>query len=76
MLFATVASGYKSGGFFPAVPAPDNSFGPEELTAFTLGSRNRFLDGRLQVNLEAFYWRYRDKQERYVGLTPSAAPAC
>jgi len=75
MLFATAASGYKSGGFFPGVPAPDNSFGPEEITAFTLGSRNRFLDRRLQVNLEAFYWRYRDKQERYVGLTASTGGA-
>ena len=75
MLFATVASGYKSGGFFPGVPAPDNSFGPEEITAFTLGSRNRFLERQLQVNVEAFYWRYHDKQERYVGLTPSTGGA-
>ncbi|MBX5461950.1 MAG: TonB-dependent receptor [Steroidobacteraceae bacterium] len=71
MLFFTAATGFKAGGFFPSVPAPNNSFEPEELTAFTLGSRNRFLDQRLQVNIETFYWDYRDKQERFLGATPA-----
>ncbi len=66
--YATVATGYKAGGFFPSVPAPNNSFAPEKLTAFTLGSRNRFLDRRLQLNAEAFYWDYKDKQERFLGI--------
>ncbi|HWL47023.1 MAG TPA: TonB-dependent receptor, partial [Sphingomonadaceae bacterium] len=68
MLFATVATGYKAGGFFSAA-GPDNSYRPEKLTAFTLGARNRFLDGRLQVNVEGFYWKYDDKQERYLGAS-------
>ncbi|HWW63429.1 MAG TPA: TonB-dependent receptor [Sphingomonadaceae bacterium] len=71
MLYANVATGYKSGGFFPSVPAPNNSFKPEELTAFTVGSRNRFFDNTLQINLEGFYWKYRNKQERFLGATPS-----
>lgn len=71
MLFATAATGFKAGGFFPSVPAPNNSFEPEELTAFTVGSRNRFLDRSLQLNLEGFYWKYRDKQERFLGATPA-----
>jgi iron complex outermembrane receptor protein len=71
MLFATAATGFKSGGFFPSVPAPNNSFGPEKLLAYTLGSRNRFLERRLQLNLEGFYWKYRDKQEKYLGATPA-----
>jgi len=71
MLFATASTGYKAGGFFPSVPAPNNSFKPEKLTAFTVGSRNRFLDNRLQFNLEGFYWKYRNKQERFLGATPS-----
>lgn len=71
MLYGTAATGFKAGGFFPSVPAPNNSFQPEKLTAFTLGSRNRFLDQRLQVNLETFYWEYRNKQERYLGATPA-----
>ena len=71
MLFVTLATGFKAGGFFPSVPAPDNSYDPEKLRAFTFGSRNRFADNRLQLNGEAFYWKYDDKQERYLGATPS-----
>src|SRR5690606_1103773 len=71
MLFLTAATGFKAGGFFPSVPAPDNSFEQEELTAFTLGARNRFLERTLQLNLEGFYWRYDDKQERFLGATPA-----
>lgn len=66
MFFATLATGFKAGGFFSA-PGPDNSYKPEKLTAFTMGLRNRFLDRTLQVNLEGFYWKYDDKQERYLG---------
>lgn len=71
MLFGTVATGYKAGGFFPSVLAPNNTFKPEEIRAFTLGSRNRFFGNRLQVNAEAFYWEYDDKQERFLGVLPS-----
>ncbi|WP_183029946.1 TonB-dependent receptor [Altericroceibacterium spongiae] len=70
MLFGTAATGYKAGGFFPSVPYPDNSYEPEQLTAFTLGSRNQFLDRTLQLNLEGFYWKYDNKQERFLGATP------
>jgi iron complex outermembrane receptor protein len=71
MVFATLATGYKAGGFFPSVPFPANTFEPETITAFTLGARNRLLGNRLQVNLEAFYWRYHDKQERFLGTLAS-----
>jgi iron complex outermembrane receptor protein len=67
MLYGTVSTGFKSGGFFLG-PSP-NTFRPEKLTAFELGVKNRFFDNRLQVNLEAFYWRYRDHQESHVGPT-------
>lgn len=69
MLFATASTAYKAGGFFPSVTAPNNSYEPEKLTAFTVGSRNQFLDRTLQVNLEGFYWKYDDKQERFLGAT-------
>jgi len=71
MLYATVATGYKAGGFFPGVPAPDNTYKPETLKAYTLGSRNRFLDNRIQFNAEVFYWDYDNKQERFLGELPT-----
>lgn len=75
MLFATVASGFKAGGTFPANP-PRNTFLPEKLLAVTVGSRNRFLDNRLQINLEGFYWSYRDKQETIGGYDSCGALTC
>ena len=59
-LFASFETGFKSGGFF--FSNDSQVFQPEELEAFTLGSRNRLLDDRLQVDVEAFHWRYDDQQ--------------
>jgi iron complex outermembrane receptor protein len=74
LLFATASRGNKSGGFYAATPI-DNSYKPEYLTAFTLGSRNRFFDNKLQVNLEAFYWQYRNQQLAAVGFTADGSVA-
>jgi iron complex outermembrane receptor protein len=68
LLFATVSTGFKAGGFdqsagFTPGSHEALSYNPENLTAFELGSRNRFLDNRLQFNAEAFYWKYKDHQE-------------
>jgi len=59
-LYASFETGFKSGGFF--FSNDSQVFQPEELEAFTLGSRNRLLGGRLQLDAEAFYWRYDDQQ--------------
>jgi hypothetical protein len=34
--------------------APGNDYAPEFLTSYVAGVRNRFLDNKLQVNLEGF----------------------
>jgi iron complex outermembrane recepter protein len=65
MLYANVATGFKAGGFYQAVG--QNSYAPEHLTAYTLGSKSRFLGNRLQLNAEAFYWKYTDQQINYIG---------
>lgn len=75
MLFATASRGFKAGGILTA-QAPRNTFKPEILLAYTLGLRNRFLDNRLQVNLEAFYWDYKDKQETIAGFDSCGGPVC
>jgi len=71
LLYATYSTGFKAGGFNQSATAtPDSTtalaYNPEVLTAYELGSRNRFLDDRLQVNLEAFYWKYHDHQEPHL----------
>ena len=65
LIYANASTGFKAGGFYPS--AGRNTYNPETLTAYTLGSKNRFFDNRLQLNLEAFYWKYRNQQISYVG---------
>jgi len=64
LLYATDSTGFKAGGLNNDV-AP-NTYKPEELTAYTIGSKNRFFNGRLQANLELFYWDYRNHQENVL----------
>lgn len=65
LIYANVATGFKAGGFYNATPP--NAFDPETLTAYTIGSKNRFFENRLQLNIEAFYWEYKDQQVSYLG---------
>ena len=69
MLYATVSTGFKAGGFYANI-APNNSYAPEKLTSYQIGAKNRFLDNRLQVNVEGYYWKYKDKQETFLALLP------
>jgi iron complex outermembrane receptor protein len=64
LLYASFEKGYKSGGFFFSSDNP--VYQPEQIDAWTIGSKNRFLDNRLQLNLEAFYWKYSDQQISHV----------
>lgn len=72
MLFASVETGFRSGGFNTAVGL--ETYQPEYITAFTIGSKNRFLDNRVQLNIEAFYWRYRNQQVAHPGVDRSIPP--
>lgn len=74
MLYAQVASGYKAGGF-STTTTPPVPYEPEKLTAFELGSKNSFLDGRLQVNAELYLYRYNNYQVQYPDFAaPSPNP--
>jgi iron complex outermembrane receptor protein len=57
MLYGKVSTGYKSGGFTTV-----NTYGPESLTAYEVGSKNRFFGDRLQLNGDTFYYDYRNQQ--------------
>jgi iron complex outermembrane receptor protein len=60
LLYANVSTGYKQGGVFAG--ASPNTYKPESLTAYELGSKNRFLSNRVQVNADVFYYKYKDYQ--------------
>ncbi len=66
LFYASVESGYRSGGFSPAVGFEE--YNPEYITAYTVGLKNRFLDNRIQLNLEGFVWNYTNQQIPHNGL--------
>ncbi len=71
-LFASVQTGFKSGGFY--FSNDSQVFQPEEIEAFTLGSRNRLLDDRLQLDVEAFHWRYEGQQVSTIARDSLGVP--
>jgi iron complex outermembrane receptor protein len=65
MVYATVSTGFRSGGFnsgFFTNPLLPASFAPETVTAYEVGSKNRFFDNMLQLNLSAYRNEFRDLQ--------------
>jgi iron complex outermembrane receptor protein len=61
LLYANIATGYLEGGFnLGSTVGLLPNFQPEKLTAYTVGSKNRLFDNRFQVNVEAFYYNYKD----------------
>ena len=66
LLYASYETGYRSGGFNFTLGRP--TYEPEFIKAATIGIKNRFLDNRLQLNVEAFRWTYTDQQVAHFGL--------
>jgi iron complex outermembrane receptor protein len=66
MAYASYETGYRSGGFNTAVGF--ETYEPEYLYASTLGLKSRLMENRLQLNVEAFYWQYKNEQVSHVGL--------
>jgi iron complex outermembrane recepter protein len=67
LLYASVSSGFNSGGFNGSQAAAAlgrETFAPQTVTAFEIGSKNRFFDNTLQLNLSAFYNKYSNLQEQ------------
>lgn len=68
-LYANASTGFKAGGFFFGPPGY-NFYNPETVTAYMGGIKNRFLDNRMQVNLEGFYYDYNNQQLAVNVLVP------
>jgi iron complex outermembrane recepter protein len=71
LLYASYSRGYKSGGINPPLSpifAVSDSFAPEFVNAFEVGSKNQF--GALTLNLTGFYYKYNGLQlSRIVART-------
>lgn len=66
LVYASYETGFKSGGFY--FTSDNGVFQPEHIEAWTIGAKNRFMGNRLQLNLEAFYWRYSNQQITHLIL--------
>ncbi len=74
LLYASVSTGFRSGGFNSgqSQAALSPTFAPETVLAFEIGSKNRFADNTIQINLAGFYNRYNGLQEqRQVPVGPA-----
>jgi len=62
MAYATIQTGYQPGTYnlYPATPTQSNLVDSATMIAYTAGIKSRFLDDRLQVNDEIFYYDYED----------------
>lgn len=65
MVYGSVATGFKSGGFnsLSFGPGIEPAFDQEEVTNFELGFKGDFLDGALRFNAAAYYYEYENKQD-------------
>ena len=76
MLFGTVSTGFKSGGFAGSQgveSAASNPVNPENVTNFELGLKSELFDRALRFNATAFYMDYKDLQVVRFGPVPSSA---
>ncbi|MDE2133563.1 MAG: TonB-dependent receptor plug domain-containing protein [Alphaproteobacteria bacterium] len=66
LLYASYSRGYKAGGTNPPLPsdAPPslNSYQPEFVNAYELGTKNLLLGGNLQANADVWYYDYKGLQ--------------
>jgi len=76
MVYGMVSTGFKPGdaSIVTTPPTPQNPGGgyapnflaSEKLTAYELGSKNRFLDDSLQINASVYYYDYEGFQTSYT----------
>ena len=73
LVYASFSRGYKSGGINPPLQpifAVNDSFTPEFVNAFEIGSKNVFANGKFTFNATAFYYQYKALQlSRIVART-------
>lgn len=66
MIYGSVRSGYKSGGFQTLLPSTralaERPYDPEKVLSYEIGVRSELFDRRLRLNLSAFYVETKDQQ--------------
>lgn len=69
MVYASMSTAFKSGGFNSAVPA-NPAFLPEKLEAYEIGLKTQFLNNAVRFNVAAFLYDYKNIQiNNFQGTT-------
>jgi len=73
LLYASFSEGYRPGGGNASIPNTSGpcdgvaqvpgTYSPDTVHAFEVGSKDTFMDGRLQINSSAFYNQWKDIQQ-------------
>jgi iron complex outermembrane receptor protein len=67
LIYASVTRGFKSGGV--NIGFESDTFRPEYIWAYEIGTKNRFADGRGEISLAGFYYDYTNLQLRTALFT-------
>ena len=71
LIYAQNSTGFRAGGFaYGRTP----EYKPETIQAYEIGSKNRFFDNALQVNLAAYHYIYKNQERNVMSLPPPGAP--
>jgi iron complex outermembrane receptor protein len=62
LVYGSLSTGYKAGGY-QAGGSGGRSYDPETVTAWEAGLKSQWLDRRITLNVSAFWYDYKDKQE-------------
>ena len=74
MVYAVYSEGFRSGGFSIRGTDPDRlTYEPEDVSNIEVGTKNDLFDGRLRVNVAAFYMEL-DKPQASSILNQAASP--
>lgn len=75
LVYASYSRGYRSGTFNGLAYGSANQVyfvKPEQVDAFEAGLKSRFWDNRAQLNIAAFYYKYKGQQGQVVDATATA----
>jgi iron complex outermembrane receptor protein len=62
LLFASIATGYKAGGYGDGVQPNNGPYGPENVTNYELGWKSQLFNRRMTLNVDAYLMKYKDYQ--------------
>jgi len=75
MMYATVATGTRPGGFNTGVNIDSTTFDEEEVTSYEIGVKSRLMEDRLQINGALFRYDYENYQTVDAAGSPFIDPA-